>query len=124
MAAMASAWDVSSNRLAASISSVVVRPLPHSRATRRKGALVIPAMGASRVVALISTGPIFTALSGQIKMGRVGRLAAPKPSSRVEYTCGPISEPGESGGPSQARADAAGHPADVEIAWVGGRTRE
>src|SRR5215468_3991633 len=43
----------------ASISSVVVRPLPHSRAMRRKGALVMPAMGASRARARISTEPIF-----------------------------------------------------------------
>ena len=45
-AAMASAWGVSMSRLAASISSVVVSPLPHSLAIRRNGALVTPAMGA------------------------------------------------------------------------------
>src|SRR5262245_57427328 len=43
---------------AASISSVVVSPLPHSRATRRKGALVAPAMGASRASPRTSTPPM------------------------------------------------------------------
>ena len=46
---------------AASISSVVVKALPHSRAMRRNGALVIPAMGANRARAVISTGPMFMA---------------------------------------------------------------
>src|SRR5512143_1313950 len=56
---MASAWGLFIRSAAASISSVVVRPLPHSRATRRNGALVMPAMGARRVSARISTGPMF-----------------------------------------------------------------
>src|SRR5882724_2495129 len=54
--ASACGWFMSS--AAASISSVVVRPLPHSRAISRNGALVMPAMGARRVSARISTAPI------------------------------------------------------------------
>src|SRR5262249_29156254 len=55
--ASACGWFMSS--AAASISSVVVRPLPHSCAIRRNGALVMPAIGARRASARISTGPIF-----------------------------------------------------------------
>src|SRR5262245_42510270 len=56
---MASAygWPVSS--AAASISSEVVSALPHSRAIKRNGALVMPAIGARRARAESSTGPIF-----------------------------------------------------------------
>src|SRR5215470_14446478 len=52
-------------RAKASISSVVVRPLPHSRAIRRKGALVMAAMGASRHSSRISMEPIFMGESGR-----------------------------------------------------------
>src|SRR5580704_19341616 len=55
--ASACGWPVRSE--AASISSEVVSPLPHSRAMSRKGALVTPAIGARRAGAVISTGPIF-----------------------------------------------------------------
>jgi hypothetical protein len=43
----------------ASISSVVVKPLPHSLAMSRKGALEVAAMGASRQSWGISIWPIF-----------------------------------------------------------------
>src|SRR5688572_27922085 len=56
---MASACGEFIRSAAASISSLVVRPLPHSCAMSRNGALVIPAIGARRVVVRISTGPIF-----------------------------------------------------------------
>ena len=71
--ASANGWPVSS--AAASISSEVVSPLPHSRAIRRKGALVMPAMGASRASAGISTGPIF-----------MGRPVYPRPRYRAGAT--------------------------------------
>src|SRR5262247_3600307 len=51
-------------RAKASISSVVVRPLPHSRAMRRKGALVMAAMGASRHSSGISIALIFIGEAG------------------------------------------------------------
>src|SRR5688572_6567766 len=56
---MASAWGWFVRSAEASISSVVVRPLPHSRTINRNGALVMPAMGAMRASALVSTEPIF-----------------------------------------------------------------
>src|SRR2546428_12306127 len=43
----------------ASISSVVVSPLPHSLAMSRNGALLMAAMGAKRQSSEISTEPIF-----------------------------------------------------------------
>jgi hypothetical protein len=45
---MSPARGVSIRSAKASISSVVVRPLPHSLAMSRKGALEMAAMGASR----------------------------------------------------------------------------
>src|SRR5688500_1947803 len=56
---MSLAWGWFMRSAAASISSVVVSPLPHSFTMRRKGALVIPAMGAMRVRERISRAPIF-----------------------------------------------------------------
>ena len=56
---MSLAWGWFIRSAAASISSLVVRPLPHSRTMSRNGALVMPAMGAMRVSERISTGPIF-----------------------------------------------------------------
>src|SRR5258705_5485431 len=50
---------VSITRSKASISSVVVRPLPHSLAMSRKGALEMAAMGARRQSSMISICPIF-----------------------------------------------------------------
>src|SRR5260370_32234825 len=57
----AMSWErgVSIRRAKASISSVVVSPLPHSLAMRRNGALLMAAMGARRQSSRISTEPIF-----------------------------------------------------------------
>src|SRR5688572_17502346 len=55
---MSAATSLPRSREMASISSVVVSPLPHSRATRRNGALLTPAIGASRASPLTSTVPI------------------------------------------------------------------
>src|SRR5215831_16743345 len=63
---------------AASISSVVVRPLPHSRAIRRNGALVAPAIGARRASEGISTGPIF--MPAVYQPARYGRLRLQVPN--------------------------------------------
>jgi len=54
-------WErgVSITRAKASISSVVVSPLPHSLAMSRNGALLMAAMGARRQSSEISTEPIF-----------------------------------------------------------------
>ncbi len=58
-AAMSCERGVSIRRAKASISSVVVSPLPHSLATSRNGALLMAAMGARRQSSEISTEPIF-----------------------------------------------------------------
>src|SRR5262245_44279486 len=63
---------------AESISSVVVSPLPHSRATRRKGALVAPAMGANRASPCTSTLPMRT---GPIVTEDGSRRKRPRPRS-------------------------------------------
>src|SRR5262245_62681572 len=63
---------------AASISSVVVRPLPHSRAMSRNGALVMPAMGASRPSALIVTPPMFMRRVYQEVPGGISREPIPR----------------------------------------------
>src|SRR5215813_6193554 len=55
---MSSARGVSMSSAKASISSVVVSPLPHSRATSRNGALVMAAMGARRQSSRISIEPM------------------------------------------------------------------
>src|SRR5438552_17064533 len=65
-------------RARASISSLVRRPAPHSRATRRNGALVTPAIGAS----LSSSPDDVVAMRGRVYQQVVRRLddgwAAPK----------------------------------------------
>ena len=78
---MASAWGWFVRSAEASISSVVVRPLPHSRTINRNGALVMPAIGAMRASALISTEPIFMAGVYQApRPGPVRRVAGREPA--------------------------------------------
>src|SRR5688572_17853864 len=105
---MSVACGCSSSRAVASISSVVVSPLPHSFTMSRKGALVMPAMGAMRASERTSTGPIFIGLP----VYRVGARGALSPS-------GPAPRPAGRAGPriiggSGARPLRALHPAALE----------
>src|SRR4026208_262943 len=75
---MSLACGCSSSRAVASISSVVVSPLPHSFTMSRNGALVMPAMGAMRAREGISTGPIF--IRPPVYRGRGRRELSPSPA--------------------------------------------
>src|SRR6267142_7273301 len=90
---------VSITRAKASISSVVVRPLPHSLAMSRKGALEMAAMGARRQSSMISICPIFMMEPGSgpgypIYTGSDGgRESAHRPAGEREDDAGACLQP-------------------------------
>src|SRR5439155_6951339 len=87
---MSPALAVSIRRANASVSSVVVKPLPHSLAMSRKGALVMAAMGARRQSSAISICPIFMVEPGSspgypiYTAGDGGRPSAHRPLGERE----------------------------------------